>query len=69
MPPKNPKRKEKIFKITEANRNALIEYLSEFPYKRIEGVIQLLRNLEEIDKPAKKEQPNDIKGRRENQNE
>ena len=53
---KNPKRKEKVFKITQANRDALIEYLGEFPHKRIEGVIQLLRSLEEIDKPIKKEQ-------------
>ena len=53
---KNPKRKEKIFKITQANRDALIEYLSKFPYKSIEGVIQLLRGLEPIGEPVKKEQ-------------
>lgn len=61
---KNPKGKEKIFKITQANRDALIEYLGEFPFKRIEGVVQLLRGLEEIGEPVKKEQSNDTKERR-----
>lgn len=52
--------KEKSFKMTQSVRDSLVDYLaSEFTYKKIAKVIQVLMSLEEIGRPRKKVQPDE----------